>query len=128
MRLEKWRCPSWVSLKHLRAGTTIYADDAVGWNPLHNQFAVKRINHSECYSDGQACTNGAESFFSGMRRAEIGRHHHIAGYLAAYAGEMAWRENNRCVSNGEQHLMITGAAPAHGVSAKWRGYWQRAQH
>jgi hypothetical protein len=38
---------------------------------------TRRINHQECYSDGAACTNQAESFFSRMRRAEIGIHHHI---------------------------------------------------
>ena len=37
--------------------------------------------------------NQAESFFSRLRRAEIGIHHHISGrYLAGYANEMAWRE------------------------------------
>jgi hypothetical protein len=68
----------------------------------------------------------AESFFSRLRRAEIGIHHHVAGpYLAAYASEMAWRENNRRVSNGEQYLMTTNAALTHPVSRQWKGYWQR---
>ena len=44
----------------------------------------------EAYSLDGACTNMAESFFSRLRRAEIGTPHHIAGrYLAAYASEMA---------------------------------------
>jgi hypothetical protein len=31
------------------------------------------------------------SFFSRLRRAEIGTHHHVAGpYLHQYANEMAW--------------------------------------
>jgi hypothetical protein len=35
-----------------------------------------------------AYTNWAEEFFSRMRRAEIGHHHHIAGqYLLRYAQE-----------------------------------------
>jgi transposase-like protein len=106
------------------AGSTIYADDANGWNALHSGYATKRINHSECYSDGEACTNQAESFFSRLRRAEIGTHHHIAGYLSSYAAEMGWRENYRRVSNGEQHLIVTGAALRHGRS-QWAGYWQR---
>jgi hypothetical protein len=38
---------------------------------------------------------------------------------------MAWRENNRRVSNGEQYLMATNAALKHGVSRQWKGYWQR---
>jgi ISXO2-like transposase domain len=61
-----------------------------------------------------------------LRRAEIGIHHHVAGpYLSAYASEMAWRENNRRVSNGEQYLMTTSAALAHPVLRQWKGYWQR---
>ena len=62
------------------------------------ESADARINHSVYYSDGSACTNMAEGFFSRLRRAEIGTHHHIAEpYLGAYAGEMAWREDHRRV-------------------------------
>jgi transposase-like protein len=104
----------------------IHADEAAGWDILSERFLTKRINHEECYSDGDACTNQAESFFSRLRRAEIGTHHHISGrYLAAYAQEMAWREDNRRVSNGEQYLMAAAAALAHPVSRQWKGYWQR---
>lgn len=107
-------------------GSTVYADDAKGWDALHDRFLTKRINHSEAYSMDDACTNLAESFFSRLRRAEMGTHHHIAGkYLNAYAGEMAWREDNRRVSNGGQYLMIVGATMKAGVSRTWKGYWQR---
>ena len=104
----------------------IHADEARGWDVLHDRFLTKRINHEECYSDGNACTNQAESFFSRLRRAEIGTHHHISGrYLHCYAGEMAWRENNRRVSNGAQYLGVTAAALNAPVSRAWKGYWQR---
>jgi transposase-like protein len=107
-------------------GSTIYADEGSSWDVLHQDFATRRINHSECYSDGQACTNGAESFFSRMRRAEIGTHHSIAGpYLSAYAEEMAWRENQRRNSNGSQYMALASAAAHHPISRKWKGYWQR---
>ncbi len=107
-------------------GSTIFADEASSWDDLDARFLTKRINHSVCYSDGMACTNMAESFFSRIRRAEIGIHHHIAGrYLNAYANEMAWREDHRRVSNGEQYLLATGAALTHPVSRQWKGYWQR---
>ena len=107
-------------------GSTVHADEATHWDALHSRYLTKRINHEEAYSDGEACTNQAESFFSRLRRAEIGTHHHIAGpYLAAYAAEMAWREDNRRVSNGEQYLMAANAALAHPVVAQWKGYWQR---
>lgn len=107
-------------------GSTVHADEATHWDALHSRFLTKRINHQVAYSDGEACTNMAESFFSRLRRAEIGTHHHISGrYLSAYALEMAWRENNRRVSNGEQYLMVVDAALAHPVSRQWKGYWQR---
>ena len=108
------------------ARATVHADEATHWDRLHARFLTKRINHEWAYSDEGACTNKAESFFSRLRRAEIGTHHHIAGpYLKAYAREMAWREDHRRVSNGEQYLMVANAALTHPVSRQWKGYWQR---
>lgn len=107
-------------------GTAIHADEANHWDALHGRYEAFRINHSEAYSLDGACTNQAESFFSRLRRAEIGVHHHVAGpYLNAYAGEMAWREDNRRVANGSQAAMVTRAAMVSPVSRNWAGYWQR---
>jgi hypothetical protein len=40
--------------------------------------------------------NDAVSFFSRVRRAEAGHHHHVAGpYLLRYAQEASWREDHR---------------------------------
>lgn len=118
------------SVQHIanavHSSATVYADEAVHWDALHARFLTKRINHQHAYSDADACTNQAESFFARMRRAEIGTHHHISGrYLSAYATEMAWREDNRRVSNGEQYLSVACAALNHPVSRVWAGYWQR---
>lgn len=113
--------------KRVHISATIHADEAPHWDDLHARYLTKRINHQQAYSDGEACTNQAESFFSRLRRAEIGIHHHISGrYLSAYALEMAWREDQRRVSNGEQFLQATYSALAHPVSRTWKGYWQRA--
>jgi hypothetical protein len=104
----------------------VHADEAGGWDRLHAHYDMRRINHSVAFSLNGACTNQAESFFSRLRRAEFGQHHHISGkYLAFYAAEMAWREDNRRVANGAQHESATGAALAHPVSRVWKGYWQR---
>src|SRR5438128_11980483 len=66
-------------------GTTVYADEGVAWNELHGRFTMHRINHQEAYSlDGDIYTNNAESFFSRMRRAEIGHHHHLADRAASW--------------------------------------------
>lgn len=108
------------------AGSTVYADEASHWDAMHASYETHRINHSEAYSSADGCTNQAESFFSRLRRAEIGTHHHIAGpYLAAYAAEMDWREDRRRVSNGEQFAAIVTAAAKHPVSRTWKDYWQR---
>jgi transposase-like protein len=111
---------------YVAPNAVIMADEATHWDALHATRVTHRINHSQCYSSAGACTNQAESFFSRLRRAEIGTHHHIAGrYLAAYATEMAWREDNRRVSNGTQAGMVAGAAMAAPQSRAWAGYWQR---
>jgi transposase-like protein len=111
---------------HVAKGTLINADDAAGWNELHAKYEMKRINHEEAYSQDGACTNWAEEFFSRMRRAEIGHHHHIAGnYLLRYAQEATWREDNRRVPNGEQVQKLSGNALNSGKSEAFTGYWQR---
>lgn len=111
---------------NVKHGSTVHADEASHWDKLAAYFPIKRINHQEAYSQDGACTNQAESFFSRMRRAEIGTHHHIAGnYLGAYAAEMAWREDCRREANGTQYAMVMGAVAAAEKSQQWRGYWQR---
>lgn len=106
--------------------STVHVDESPSWDNIPNRFYTYRINHSVNYSDRGACTNQAESFFSRIRRAEIGIHHHISGrYLGSYANEMAWREDNRRAPNGSQYGLVVKAAMAHPVSQKWAGYWQR---
>lgn len=109
-------------------GAKVYADEASVWDQLHAIFDVQRINHSILFSDDGVCTNQAESFFSRLRRSELGVHHHFsAQYLDQFASEMAWREDNRRKPNGEQFNLLIDAAMAHPVSRKWKGYWQRGR-
>ena len=107
-------------------GTTINVDEAGSWEGLQDRFEVRTINHQEAYSMDGACTNWAEEFFSRMRRAEIGHHHHIAGqYLLRYAQEATWREDNRRLSNGEQVDRVGKLAMNAKPSVDFSGYWQR---
>jgi len=107
-------------------GTVVHADEAGAWNELHSRYEMKRINHEEAYSLDGACTNWAEEFFSRMRRAEIGHHHHVSGpYLLRFAQEASWREDNRRLSNGEQVNRVAGLAMASKASVDFTGYWQR---
>jgi transposase-like protein len=110
-------------------GSEIVADEAGSWNDLQAKYAMQRIDHQAAYSDRGVYTNGAEEFFSRLRRAEIGHHHHIAGaYLVRYAQEASWREDNRRVSNGDQVRNVMALAMASKPSVDWCGYWQRASH
>jgi transposase-like protein len=121
--------------QRIATGTTVHADESPAWNTLHASFAMQRINHQDGYSIDGACTNGAESYFSRLRRGEVGHHHHIAGpYPVRYAQEAAWREDLRRVSNGDQIYGVTGLAmrcPLPRVLARpsvdFCGYWQRAR-
>jgi hypothetical protein len=114
--------------KHVASGTTVHADESRAWDILHASYPMMRVNHSrEFKSEAGACTNEAESWFSRLRRAEMGVHHRISGqYLHQYANEMAWREDHRREPNGLHFRRVTGAALRHPKSKVWRGYWQRS--
>ena len=114
-------------------GHGLNADEAPSWNDLAWPFEMKRINHQEAYSLDGACTNWAESYFSRLRRAETGHHHHIAGpYLLRYAQEASWREDNRRVTNGEQRRASRAPRPE-AASRAWispdtgSGMWSSSQ-
>ena len=116
---------TWIKARVVK-GTTLHADEAPSWNDLHGRFEMRRVNHEEAYSTDEACTNWAELFFSRLRRAEIGHHHHVAGqYLLRYAQEAAWREDNRRVPNGDQVNRVAALAMKRGGSVDFTGYWQR---
>lgn len=116
---------SWIKSKVVK-GTVLHADEASVWNDLHARFEVKRINHELAYSLDGACTNWAESYFSRLRRGEIGHHHHISGpYLLRYAQEAAWREDTRRKDNRGQVERVAGLALGRRKSVDFTGYWQR---
>ena len=116
---------NWIKSR-IQPGTIVNADEAAGWDSLNARFEMRRINHKEAYSADGACTNMAEEFFSRLRRAEIGHHHHIAGtYLLRYAQEASWREDNRRVTNGEQVRTVAHLAMKAKPSVDFSGYWQR---
>jgi transposase-like protein len=107
-------------------GSAISADEIAHWDLLEPDFDMQRINHSEAYSLGGVRTNGAESFFSRLRRMIGGQHLKVGGrYLGAYAAHAAWLEDHREESNGRLADRLVGEALAAPVSRAWKGYWQR---
>jgi hypothetical protein len=114
--------------RRIVTGTIVHADEISAWTPLHASFVMRRINHQDGYSIDGACTNGAASYFSRLRRGELGHHHHIAGpYLVRYAQEAAWREDLRRSSKGSQLGGVVGLAMRCAPSVDFCGYWQRAR-
>lgn len=92
----------------------------------HAGASRTKVNHSQRCSDGDACTNWAESYFARLRRAEMGTHHHIAGqYLLGYANEISWREDRRRYDGQENYNELLRIACQHPISRQWKGYWQR---
>ena len=114
--------------RHVASGTIIHADELSAWERLHASYDTRRVNHSTEYvTDDGISINQAESYFSRLRRAEIGQHHRISGrYLYQYANEGAWREDNRRLPNGMNWRLVISAALRHAKSETWCGYWQRA--
>jgi transposase-like protein len=107
-------------------GTILNADEAGAWDSLHKNFEVARIDHGQAYSLNGACVNWAESYYSRLRRSEIGHHHHLSGpYLLRYAQESSWREDNRRKPNGDQVKQLAGLAMMRKPSVDFSGYWQR---
>lgn len=109
--------------------TTLFTDQAgvyekLGWKVKEHLT----VNHSLCFATGEANTNTAESFFSVMRRAEIGVYHHIShpAYVDSYIKERAWRFAHRLVSTGDKFNALTRAVGLPGRSV-YAGLWQRRQ-
>ena len=112
-------------MDRMAPGSVLYTDEAPGWDKPRAYFQSYSINHQKAYADGHISTNQAESYFSRLRRAEIGVHHCISGrYLDRYAAEMAWRENHRREDNGTQFI-ATGILALTPRASAFKGYSQR---
>lgn len=109
----------------VKPGTTIHADYTTQFDRLNLFFPMERVNHSKTYKEGNACTNQAESFFSRVKAAKRGVYRSWRKrYVDWYGAELAWREENSRIPNGEQVdavlslLLQIGRSPV-------KGYWQQ---
>ena len=88
--------------RHTHADTTVYTDEHRGYLRLSRNHESARHSVGE-YVNGQAHTNGIESFWSLLKRGYHGTFHHVsAKHLNRYVAEFAGRHNQRNRDTGEQ--------------------------
>ena len=80
---------------HASPDAFVYSDDASAYKGLPNQHETVKHSASE-YVRGDVHTNGMESFWSMMKRAEKGIYHKMSPkHLSRYVAEFAGRHNMR---------------------------------
>ena len=76
-------------------GATVYTDDAAAYKGMPFDHETVRHSVSE-YVNGQAHTNGIESFWALLKRGYHGTYHHFnEKHLDRYISEFAGRHNDR---------------------------------
>lgn len=79
-----------------RAGTILITDEYKGYNRVTDSMLHAVITHAERYADGHVHTNSMESFWSLIKRAWYGSHHHYSRkYMPLYIAETCYKFNRR---------------------------------
>ena len=74
----------------------LITDESLAYRALRPIVRHAVINHSVSYADGLTHTNTIEGFWSLIKRAWYGSHHHYSErYMPLYVGEACWKYNNR---------------------------------
>jgi len=83
-------------LANVKYGSTVYTDDAIGYDLLHSRFVHYVVNHSERYVKGRVHTNSLENFWSLLKRGLRGTYVAVEPFhLTKYIDEQVFRFNNR---------------------------------
>ena len=94
---------------HAAKGATVYTDDATAYKGM--PFKHEAVKHSVSeYVNGQASTNGIESFWSMLKRAHKGVFHKISPkHLDRYVKEFAGKHNARNADTAAQMVAVAAA-------------------
>jgi len=93
-------------LNNVRYGSTVYTDDAVGYDKLHYRFVHDVVNHSEAYVRGRVHTNCLENFWSLLKRGLRGTYVAVEPFhLERYVDEQVFRFNNRKVKDADRFAL-----------------------
>jgi transposase-like protein len=87
-------------LEGVKHGSTVYSDNAVGYDLLRSRFVHEVVNHAETYVNGQVHTNGLENFWSLLKRTLRGTYVAVEPFhLDRYLDEQMFRFNNRATKD-----------------------------
>lgn len=76
--------------------STLITDEYRAYTAVRGEIDHKVINHSERFVDGEVHTNTIEGFWSLLKRAWYGSHHHYrTGFMSLYVAEATYKYNNR---------------------------------
>ncbi len=88
--------------------TILVTDEFSAYNAVDVVMARVSINHSKQYVDGDVHTNTIEGFWSHLKRALLGQHHHYSkAYTPLYVAEACWKYNRRGLNNGFSAFLLT---------------------
>ncbi len=94
-------------LNNVKYGSTVYTDDAVGYDKLNFRFVHDVVNHAETYVRGRVHTNGLENFWSLLKRGLRGTYVCVEPFhLDRYVDEQVFRCNNRKEMNDSQRFAL----------------------
>ena len=92
--------------QHTEEGATVYTDEAAAYQRLPRKHQTVKHSVGE-YVNGQAHTNGIESFWALLKRGYHGTYHHMSPeHLARYVREFEGRFNDREANTLDQMRRI----------------------
>lgn len=81
-------------------GSLLITDELSAYDAAAREFSRAIINHSVAYADGETHTNTIEGFWSLVKRAWYGSHHHYTKhYMPLFVAEACWKYNQRRSAN-----------------------------
>ena len=102
---------------------TVYTDEALAYRGMRRRHGVVKHSVSE-YVNGQASTNGVESFWALLKRGYHGTYHHMSPeHLQRYIAEFEGRHNDRPADTLDQMSAIV-----RGIEGKRIRYTELIDH
>lgn len=87
-------------------GSLLITDEFTSYDVVAQEYQRAVIKHAEAYADGETHTNTIEGFWSLLKRAWYGSHHHYTKrYMPLFIGEACWKHNHRRDENAFSTFM-----------------------